>query len=353
MPLLGGSLKGEAKSIPLNSDTFPDDFFMTYVEYNFDTNEDGKLSDKERKAVTEIDVSELSEYRIDLEYPAPYTLEGIEYFPNLTKLSCSESYIRYLDVSKNKNLVELDCSYCNLTKLDLRKNKKLKKLYCSSNNLKKLDVSKNTKLEVLFCDENKLKQISLSKNNKLKKLLVSRNSLKKLNVKKLSKLEVLCCGENKLKKLDVTHNKKLLTLECNKNQITKLNVTKNKSLDYLHVGDNALCKLDLSKNTLLQTFRCNGNQLLTGSVKISRTQLERCEVENQKAVIKIKKIGKYYYIPLPNVLDTNVISNLSYGKLTQKGIRVEKSTLPKTITYEYNMFTDGDEKTKVTIRTKK
>ena len=130
-------------------------------------------------------------------------------------------------------------------------------------------------------------------------------------------------------------------------------MAKNISLDYLHVGDNALHKLDLSKNTLLQTFRCNGNRLLTGNVKISRTQLERCEAENQKATIKIKKIGKYNYIPLPNVLGTNVISNLSYGKLTRKGIRVKKSTLPKTITYEYNMFTDGDEKTKVTIRTKK
>ena len=142
MPLLGGSLKGEAKSIPLDSDTFPDDFFMTYVEYNFDTNEDGKLSDKERKAVTEIDVGSASEYRLELEYPAPYTLEGIEYFPNLKKLSCYESPLRYLDVSKNKNLVELNCMRNNLKEIDLKNNKKLEILYCSSNNLKKLDVSK-------------------------------------------------------------------------------------------------------------------------------------------------------------------------------------------------------------------
>ncbi len=93
--------------------------------------------------------------------------------------------------------------------------------------------------------------------------------------------------------------------------------------------------------------------MLTGNVKLSRTQLTRCEAATQKAIIKIKKIGRYYYIPLANVVGTNVISNLSYGKLTSKGIRVKKSTLPKTITYNYNMFTDGEELTKVTIRTKK
>lgn len=352
-PIWGTRHDADAKSIAIDDKNFPDFYFQTYVKKKFDTNKDGKLSDKERKAVTEIDVGRPSEYRLDWEYPAPDTLEGIEFFPNLKRLFCAESYLGVLDVSKNIKLEELNCRFNNLEELNLKYNKYLRILSCGNNNLKKIDVGKNAKLEKFYCNNNKLKQINLDKNKKLTALLVSYNKLQKLNIKGLSQLQILCCSKNKLKKLDLTHNKKLNTLECDTNKLTKLNVSKNKLLDYLHVGNNAIRKLDLSKNKLLQTFCCNDNQLLTGNVKLSQTQLERCEASTQKATLKIKKIGKYYYLPLPNVLGTNVISNLSYGKLTSKGIRVKKSTLPKTITYEYNMFTDGEEKTKVTIRTKK
>ena len=343
----------EAKSVAINDDNFPDFYFQVFVKNSFDKNKDGKLSDKERAAVTTIDVGRVSEYRLDLEYPSPNTLEGIEYFPNLKSLDCTECYLDYLDISKNKKLEELVCNHNNLKKLDVKKNTKLKVLKCTYNKLKKIDVSKNKKLLTFFCCDNKIKKINVNKNKKIKELIVSGNLLQKLNIKKLSNLELLCCGENKIKKLDVSHNKKLVTLECNINKLAKLNVSKNKLLDYLHCGENCIRKLDLSKNKLLTTFRCDGNRLLTGNVKLTRTQLTRCEAATQKATIKIKKIGKYYYVPLPNVVGTNVISNLSYGKLTSKGIRVKKSTLPKTITYNYNMFTDGEELTKVTIRTKK
>ena len=209
-------------------------------------------------------------------------MNGIEYFPKLKKLDCTQCGLRALNVSGNKELEELNCSDNYLEELNVKKNKKLKDLFCSD------------------------------------------NMLKKLELKKLSNLKEICCGGNQLKKLDVTHNKKLITLECDRNKLTFLNVSKNKQLDYLHCGDNRIRKLDLSKNRLLQTFRCDGNRMITGNVKLSRTQLERCEAASQKATIRRKKIGKYYYLPLQGVLRTNVISNLSYGKITSKGIRGKK-----------------------------
>ena len=371
---IGGSTVSGAKSIPITQKNFMDFYFRHYIRSHYDTNQDGKLNEKERNAVTEIDVGEVSEYQLDLEYPSPGAMDGIEFFPNLKKLDCSYCGLNELDVSANKKLEELDCSDNYLKELDVKKNKKLKVLYCSDNKLKKIDVSQNTNMEIFYCSNNKLKKLNVSKNtklkvlycynNKLKKvnldknrkiydLLVARNMLTTLELNKLSNLRELCCGENELKKLDVTHNKKLSLLECHTNKLTTLDVSKNKDLDYLHCGNNRIRKLDLSKNRLLQTFRCEGNRLITGNVKLSRTQLERCEAATQKATIKRKKIGKYYYIPLPGVVSTNVISNLSYGKITSRGIRVKKSGMPKTITYEYNMFTDGEEKTTVTIRTKK
>ena len=351
--LFGEKQNIQAKSVAINDDNFPDFYFQVFIKNSFDTNKDGKLSDKECAAVTEINVGRPSEYRSDLEYPAPDTLEGIEFFPNLKKLYCSECYLDYLDVSKNKKLEELNCNDNNLQKLNLKNNTKLKMLRCSYNKLKKININKNKKLQTFYCSDNKIKKLNVDKNKKLEDIIISGNLLKKIDITKLSNLKSICCGENKLKKLDISKNKKLNCLECHTNKLTKLNVSKNKLLDYLHCGENAIRKLDLRKNKLLTTFRCDGNQLLTGNVKLSRTQLTRCEAATQKATIKMKKIGRYYYIPLPNVVGTNVISNLSYGKLTSKGIRVKKSTLPKTITYNYNMFTDGEELTKVTIRTKK
>ncbi len=353
IPFLFRTSKADAKSVKIDEDNFPNDYFMVYIRSKFDTNDDGKLSEKERNAVTEIDVGEASEYQLGLEYPGPDTVKGIEYFPNLEKLDCSSGCIQKLDVSQNTKLIRLDCSDNSLYKLNVEHNKKLKYLYCSGNRLKVLNVSANKKLEELFCSGNELTCIDVSGNRQLETLLVSNNKLMVLDLKKLKKLIEICCGGNRLKHLDVTHNRKLVTLECNENKLTSLDVSRNKKLDYLHCGDNKISKLNLSNNKMIETFRCDNNCLITGNVKLTYTQLERVEATTQKATIRCKKIGKYYYIPLSGVLKTNEITNLSYGKITEKGIRVKKKNLPKKITYEYNMFTDGDYMTKVTIKVKK
>ena len=74
---------------------------------------------------------------------------------------------------------------------------------------------------------------------------------------------------------------------------------------------------------------------------------------NQKRTIKVKKIGKYYYVPVKDFNQTNVVTELSAGKITDKGIQLKGKKIPKKITYQYNMFNDGDQKTKVTITVKK
>ena len=127
----------------------------------------------------------------------------------------------------------------------------------------------------------------------------------------------------------------------------------NKQLDILYCFNNQLTELDLSNNTLLRYLYCKNNHLTTGNVKISRTQLENATFSPQKKTIRAKKIGKYYYIPLQGVNRTNEIVKLSTGTMTERGIRLKGKKLPKKITYEYNMFTDGKEMTKVEIRVKK
>ncbi len=330
--ILGNAAVANAASLTINSKNFPDQFFCHYIKMSFDKNEDGKLSDKEIQKITEIDVGEDSDYRLGYEYPAPTTLKGIKYFYNLKYIYCSS---------------------CDLSKLDISHNRKLIYLDCINNNLKKLDVSKNVKLKDLYCDSNKLKKIQVANNPALEDLSVSKNKIKKINTSKLSKLQKLYVDGNQLRQLNVTKNRKLILLHCNENKLSKLNVKKNKSLDFLACAGNKLRSLDLSRNKLLQCFFCYDNQLVSGNVKLAASQLTTYQVSKQKRTIKVKKIGKNYYVPLDGVNRTNVISKLSIGKITSRGIRLSGKKIPAKITYEYNMFTDGKIKTEVEIKVKK
>lgn len=330
--ILGNAAVVNAASVKINSQNFPDRFFRYYVKMSFDQNEDGKLSDKEIEKITEIDVGGDSDYQLGYEYPAPTTLKGIEYFSNLKYIYASSCALNKLDVSHNRKLIFLNCMKNNLKTLDVSKNAKLKELYCDSNKLKKIQVAGNLNLEVLSISDNKIKKIDTSKLIKLQKLYVDRNKLRKLNV---------------------GNNKKLILLNCYGNKISKLDVTKNKSLDYLACSGNKLRSLDLSKNKLLQCLFCQENQLLTGNVKLPASQLDTYEVSKQKRTIQVRKIGKHYYVPLTGVNKTNVISKLSTGKITSRGIRLSGKKIPAKITYEYNMFTDGKIKTQVEIKVKK
>lgn len=324
--------QAEAKSIKINDTNFPDLYFQEYILATVDKNGDGTLNNSERNAVTILDVGGSSEYQLELEYLPVESLKGIEYFPNLKKLNCSESALTELDVSKNTKLVELRCNGNGLEKLNISNNRNLVRLYCQDNQLKSLSCKRNKKLTELFCGNNKIKKINVSKNKKLTQLSVSGNRLKKIDVSSLKNLKGLYASDNKL---------------------TALNVSKNKNLTELYVQNNRLKKLNLKKNRWLQTLYCENNQLVTGNLYLTLSTLETAVFSGQSTTIRVKKIKKGYLIPLSGVNRTNVLTNLSKGKITNKGIVIKGKKLPKKITYTYNMFTDGTKKTKVTIRLKK
>ena len=343
----------QAKSIDIDMDTFPDDDFQLYVEYAFDTNRDGKLSDAERRAVKEIDISDCSEYKLGLEYNNAVSLKGIEYFPNLEKLDCSQNSIEKLDVSKLKNLKELRCNNNLIRKLNVKNNSKLKLLYCAGNKLKGIDLSKNVNLIKFYGRENQIGKIDLSANRRLTFISVSENKLKKIDLRAQKKLKEFYCASNQIKDLNVKYNRKLTTLDCLDNKIEELDIKHLSQLDYLRCSNNKLKKLNLSKNKLITELYCNKNSLISGNLHISYTQLEDCEYIHQRRTIKVKKIGRYYYVPIGNFNRTNVVTELSAGKITDRGIRLKGKKIPKKITYQYNMFNDGSQKTKVTITVKK
>ena len=259
-------------SVVLDATNFPDPVFRIYVSGLTGVNVGSIISDAKLANVKEIRVVE----------SGITSLKGVEYFTNLTLLSCSNNQLTSLDVTQNSLLEQLYCSENQLTTLDVSQNTKLENLQCLNNNLTSLDVTKNTLLSYFRCENNILTSLDVSKNVKLTNLLcegnrltaldVSRNtelgllecwnnSISSLDVSNNTKLSYLDCSDNKLTSLDVSKNSKLEKLLCRNNQLTSLDVTKNPKLVFFSCGYNKLKSLDVSKNTLLVYLYCYDNQL--------------------------------------------------------------------------------------------
>ena len=154
----------------------PDANFKKYLVEIFDTDQDGEIIQKEAARIKSIEVST----------DTISSLQGIEFFTSLTKLSCRGSWdstqgkylgqLESLDVSKNTALTHLECGGNQLTVLDVSKNTALTYLYCYNNQLTALDVSKNTALTRLRCRYNPyLTEIWLKRNQTIAEFEYDKN----------------------------------------------------------------------------------------------------------------------------------------------------------------------------------
>lgn len=108
---------------------------------------------------------------IDCHHMDISNLNGIELFPNLVMLICSENPLRDIDVSHNPRLKQLVAIETPLRHIDVSHNPELKVLQVSYTYLKKLDVTHNPKLEELFCIFSpRIRSIDLSHNPMLQTL---------------------------------------------------------------------------------------------------------------------------------------------------------------------------------------
>ncbi len=129
-----GASTGE---VPINETNFPDKEFREYVAENFDTNDNGSLSELEIERVTTINI----QFKPDLK-----NLIGIGYFTELTTLTCAETGLEELDVSMLTKLKKLNCNGSQLITLDLSQNTALTDLDVRYNHLVALDLTQNINL---------------------------------------------------------------------------------------------------------------------------------------------------------------------------------------------------------------
>lgn len=192
------NVSAAGKQVEINSENFPDEFFREYVSDNFDKNNDGKLSKKE--------LAPDSDGRLAIKVGMITSdLTGIEFFEELTHLSCDQTKITKLDVSKNTKLKVLNCSESSLMFLDLSNNKALEYLNCEDNKIMKLDLSGHDKLEVINCRNNKLRYLDISGCEALEELICDKNLLESLDTSECPKLLELNAEGNRLKQVKLFH----------------------------------------------------------------------------------------------------------------------------------------------------
>lgn len=316
----------QPESVEINSTNFQDTDFQNYVK-QYDKDGNDSLSLEERNKVITIELPD------DSYCP---TMKGIEYFPELVTLKCSNTHMRSLDVSKNLKLETLWCNWNNLEQLDVSKNKALKDLRCGDNYLTTLNVSQNEALEWLSTNDmrSKLNSLDVSYNKALKHLECTKNGLTSLDVSSNEALEQLVCDENPLTELDVSKNDKLTSLDCRRCGLTSLKF--GSAVSSMECDENQLTELDISQNTRWTDLRCNDNKLtsLSFNENVVMPPVASINTYNNRYQIAVDADGIYDLSQLPGDFDVSKTSDWTNGE--RNGTKLKVTPGSTTVTYKYN-----------------
>lgn len=237
--------------------------FRKYCLDNFDTNNDGQLTQTEIEAVTEINTSFASG-------------DGIELFTNLVSLKANFSTCTTLDLSKNtkleifymsynSNLESVNLTGCTamkeiivsgcskLTSIDTSDMPALEEVYAQMSGLTSFDAPNSAKLWYLSVYDTKIASLDLSKNVGLTNLLAGQTTISTLDLSANTALEKLDLTTAKnLTSIDLSHNTALTVLtlsECNFETVDTDALTE--LVEFNINSANNLKKLDISKNLKL------------------------------------------------------------------------------------------------------
>ena len=202
VPLSALAADAREGGVTINVENFPDSTFRSWLTNSANLSgagADSFLSAEELASIRQINVSDLG----------ISSLEGIELFPALEKLSCMNNRLSALDVSQNKNLTYLQCSFNQISSLDVSGLDKLVALYCENNHMTSLTLTGATALEIIYCRSNDLPSVDFSTNTSLKFIETFDNRLTSVDLSKSKNLEFVHLDHNKLTDLDLSYNTNL------------------------------------------------------------------------------------------------------------------------------------------------
>ncbi len=230
----------------------------------------------------------LSVERINLNYQPVESLEGLEIFPNLTRLEmrCNYQYIPgYVTFYADGSIVSTpaECiSECRLSSLDLSLTPRLTYLNITGCGFSEVDFSAAPHLQQLFASFNAFESPDLSELTELEHLDFGYNKLSAINLQANRKLRYLEVPENRLTDLDISQMENIHTVDYSRNtsiphwdipaSLVSLNFWGVPVLDSVFrapvgsclqsfsCGASCLTDLDLREATHLNSVTCGGNR---------------------------------------------------------------------------------------------
>lgn len=246
----GGSFITIRGSVSITEEVFPDEKLRNYVK-QFDKDNDGILSEEERAAVLEINISGMG----------ISSLEGIQVFDNLITLYCNDNNIEILHLSGMGNLSRLEFGNNPLKSVGL--------FYCSSLIDLNIDEEEIGKLEIEDCDRiedidiNKTKANSVIIKNcrRLRSICIVESPINNLGIYACDNLENISAHECGLTELDIMENPELRDVNVSDNKLTAIKMMHCPRIEALDISKNAFEYLDLHDFEKLTYLNCSGNQL--------------------------------------------------------------------------------------------
>lgn len=222
-----------------------------------DSNNDGIIQESEALQVIKLNIfnSEIT------------SLDGIEFFLNMTELICSMNNLESLVLPELPNLTFLECRLNQLEVLDLSLTENVMSLFADMNNLHTIVFHPNSQLFYVDLGYNNFVELDVSGLSQLTNLLINNNSLELLNVTGLINLNGLNCRDNNLTELNLSGLSGLAGVFCQNNLLTSLELNGLNNLVGLECQYNQLVQMDVSDSPLLEYAFFENNNLVELNLK--------------------------------------------------------------------------------------
>ncbi|WP_258100674.1 leucine-rich repeat domain-containing protein [Marinoscillum pacificum] len=294
-----------------DAEVFIPDTYLRSVLFTSDANSDGVISYAEAGEFTgDISINPLTE-----------SLEGLEWFTNINRISYSNSIntnIDHFDLSGNTGLKELVILTLNesYSTIDLSENTELVELTLSNLDLSSIDFTNYPDLEVLNLFELDLATIDLSTCTQLVELKLQEIQLSTLDISANTQLETLNLRRSPIADLTLPDSAPLVSLDMSGTLVTSIDVSSFLTLEEFRAEEAALVSLDLSSNTNLEYLYAAGES--TEGVPTAFGTLTEVILPSGPSLRDIDlRANRIESIQLPSLTYNSLRLNLEYNGLKE------------------------------------
>ncbi|GGE44190.1 hypothetical protein GCM10010832_25270 [Psychroflexus planctonicus] len=235
--------------------SIPDPIFLNrLIEVGVDTNGDGVIQQSEAEAISSLSVS--------TSVPDPnkiQSLEGIQYFINLSSLHCQGNALTTLDVTSLTQLESLLCQNNQLSSIQVDGLSQLERIWAYSNQLTEIDLSGLTNMWFIWLNNNFIEDLDLSDLISLEALYFGNNQLSTIDFSQTQNLTDIDLSYNNLSEVDVNHLADLMNFYISNNELTTIDLSGLDALFALHIGGNLIENIDGTQNPNFTELYCPSN----------------------------------------------------------------------------------------------